>query len=218
MGRAEPETTPLHQAAVKLSQILAHDVEMSADGKVKGIRQVSAGDRSGAAADAHAAFSEGLERQCCAGEMIPQFVHQNGQALRSPVRERPLALALELGDRFGDVLVEAVVERLELIVGNLRILLDGQLGNSLADYPTVLNNLAHDEAHPQQVAAVKDGALAELSWGRRWMAEDLDKLVQLGLRQGPRRFECVPSFPRILRRKTTFGKKERAISDGRCSA
>jgi|JI9StandDraft_1071089.scaffolds.fasta_scaffold30663_3 hypothetical protein len=45
MGPWAPETTPLHQAAVQLSQILAHDIEMSADGKVKGIRQVPAGDR-----------------------------------------------------------------------------------------------------------------------------------------------------------------------------
>lgn len=45
MRPATPETTPLHQAAVQLSQILAHDVEMSADGKVKGNRQVPAGDR-----------------------------------------------------------------------------------------------------------------------------------------------------------------------------
>lgn len=40
-----PQTTPLHQAFEQLSQILAHDVELSADGKAKGIRQKPAGDR-----------------------------------------------------------------------------------------------------------------------------------------------------------------------------
>jgi transposase len=45
MAPVEPETTALHQAAAQLGQILEHDVERSADGKVKGIRQVPAGDR-----------------------------------------------------------------------------------------------------------------------------------------------------------------------------
>ena len=57
-----------------------------------------------------------------------------------------VANAAELGDSPGDALVEARVERLELLVGDVRVALDGKLHHDLADVSVVVNHLRNGEA------------------------------------------------------------------------
>src|SRR5579862_3978768 len=72
-----------------------------------------------------------------------------------------LALTPVLAHRFRDGVVEAEIERLELGRGNGRLLLDGELGDRLADVSVIVNDLPHGDPLEQEVVAVPARGLTE---------------------------------------------------------
>jgi hypothetical protein len=94
-------------------------------------------------------------------------VRKEAQALGPAVRERQLPKAGVLGDRLRDGLVEAPVERPELVGRDRGLEFDGQLRHGLAHVPVVMDDLGHGEAGLPQLAAVPDGALRHLAAGRK---------------------------------------------------
>ena len=65
--------------------------------------------------------------------------------LTAVVGDDLIALAPELGDGIGYGVVEAFVESEKLIRRDRRLLLDGHLGNGLAEIPIIVDNLIHGE-------------------------------------------------------------------------
>src|SRR5205807_5409132 len=84
---------------------------------------------------------------------------------------RPSSLRREAGvlcQRFRDGRVEAAIQRVEFFYGNRRILIEGELGDCLADVAIVVDDLRHVEPQGKQVAAVAGGGRANrlrCKWG-----------------------------------------------------
>ena len=123
--------------------------------------QAAAEHGAGAAADAHGPLLEDGERELRGEEPVAQLVGERPQALGLREGDRLVAPALVLGDGVGDGVVEAAVERVELAGGDRRVRLVGQLRDDLADVAVAVDDLAHGEAHREQLAAVQGGALLD---------------------------------------------------------
>ncbi len=72
-----------------------------------------------------------------------------------PLAKRALAQPHVFGHGFDDGVVDAAIERLELVDGDVCSRLFGQLSHGLADVPVPVNDLRHGESHLQHVAAVQ---------------------------------------------------------------
>ena len=142
----------------------AHLGERAVD-EVAHARQVAAEHGARAAADSDASALEDLEGQHGIAEQVPQLVREEPQPLGLVIRDRQLALAPELGNGFGHRLVEAPVERAELVGRDRRVQLDGQLGDGLADVAIVVDDLGRGEPDLLQGLAMLGRAQADLMVG-----------------------------------------------------
>jgi hypothetical protein len=85
----------------------------------------------------------------------------------APARGLPVECGLvspapELGDGARDGVVEAPVQRPEVVRADGRVHFQRQVGNGLADVPVVVDDLRHGEPLEQEVVPVQDGALGNL--------------------------------------------------------
>jgi hypothetical protein len=74
----------------------------------------------------------------------------------------------ELGDRARDGIVEADVEDAELAHGDRRALLDGELGDRLAQVAIVVHHLVDGEVVPPQLVPVPGGRFLRSGTRPRW--------------------------------------------------
>ena len=123
---------------------------------------------------------------------------QYAESLRALAGECVLPVLSERRHRAGDGVVEAEVERLEIVDGHDGLLLDGEPGDDLTEIPVVVDDLAHREALMEALAAVRRGRrrdvrvvapLARRSPSQRLaelIEERRQRLGQLGLGGGGR--------------------------------
>ena len=105
-------------------------------------------------------MSQRLKREKRGIEQVAKFVRHLPQPLSLL---RPSSLRREAGvlcQRFRDGGVEAAIQRVEFFYGNRRILIEGELGDCLADVAIVVDDLRHVEPQGKQVAAVAGGGRA----------------------------------------------------------
>jgi hypothetical protein len=112
-------------------------------------------------------------------------MRQVAELFRITLPERLLAPAAELRHRPRDGVVEAEVQRLEVLGGDGDLLLDGRLGDGLADVAVVVDDLRDREPSREQLPAVQLGAGADgprrERLGRGLQAQ---RLRELGQEQG----------------------------------
>jgi hypothetical protein len=75
--------------------------------------------------------------------------------------DRGLAATRECSYGIGDRVVEATVQGAKLVGGHERFLLDGHLGDGLADVPVVVDNLIHAVSLAQHFSAVQGRGAAD---------------------------------------------------------
>ena len=84
------------------------------------------------------------------------------EVMRAKGSDGRVALLLVRGHGLCDSVVEATIERLELVGGDRESAFMGELRDTLADAPVVVNDLSHSKTHPQELAAVQRRALGDL--------------------------------------------------------
>src|SRR5580704_5040842 len=87
---------------------------------------------------------------------------EDAEALISLIFDRALAVAGIRRHRFRNGVVEAKVERLELLTENRRLYLDGECRDRLADLSVIVDDLTDGEPPPEEVLTVSTGARANL--------------------------------------------------------
>jgi hypothetical protein len=119
-------------------------------------------------------------------------MRQIAELFRFTVPEGLLALAAELRHRPSDGIVEAEVQRLEVLGADGDLLLDRRLGDGLADVAVVVDDLRDREPSREQLAAVQLGARADgprrERLGRGLQAK---RLRELGQEQGEPMLQLV---------------------------
>jgi len=73
-----------------------------------------------------------------------------------------ITLMGKFGHRIGDGVVEATIERPKLVDLDVRIELESEVGDRLAQVAVVVNDLVHGEAVQQQLPAMEGRGIANL--------------------------------------------------------
>ena len=117
---------------------------------------------AGASRDAHSPPSQDLERQHCGLDEVAEFVREETQALSFRFGGLQFSLPSVLGNRLGGHVVEAAVQRVELVGRDFRFHLVGEFGDRLTDVAVVMHDLPDGEALLEKIAGVVDGVGAHL--------------------------------------------------------
>ncbi|RPJ83278.1 MAG: hypothetical protein EHM13_07860, partial [Acidobacteria bacterium] len=142
-------------------------------------------DRPGAPAGRDPPALHRRKRQHGRGEKVTQLVRQVAEPFRFPVPERQLALAAELGHRSSDRIVEAEVQRLEVLGADGNLLIDRRLGDGLADVAVVMDDLRYGKPLRKQLAAVLACTGADGSGRKRFRGGlEAQSFCELGQEQG----------------------------------
>ena len=180
---------------------------------------------AGAPVNADAASRERIEGEHRGAEEVAHLVRQKTEVRHAGAADRSVTLLLVRGDGLGDGVVEAAVQRLELVGRDRDVAFIGQLRDALADAPIVMDHLTHRQPDPEQLSAVQPRARGHVPVPRTAIAlcraQDCDELVheqgqsvrQLG-RGGRRRLA-----PRELRARAHENLiavcKEKLVKHGR---
>ena len=100
-------------------------------------------------------------------EDVANLVRQLPQAFHFLARSRVGRDARVLGDRFGNGGIQAAIQGMKLPVCDRRALLDGELGNGLADVAVVVHHLRDVESQGAEIAAMARGGGGD-GIGRKW--------------------------------------------------
>ncbi len=141
--------------------------------------------RARAPADSNIPGLENVKRDDRGVGQVPQFMSQEPQPLTSArvfaIESGLVGDASVFGDRVGDGVVQAAVQRTKVLGADWRVHFDRQLGDSLADVTIVVHDLRHGKPLKEQVMPVPDCALPHL-WIRR--QAEAQRIHQLGEEHG----------------------------------
>ena len=145
-------------------------------------RQAAMEDDPGAPRDADVARLEDLERQDRRVDEIPQLVRQKPEALAAArgllVEGGLIPSAPILGDGARNRVVQASVQRAEVIDADRRAELQRQIGDGLTDVAVVVDDLRHGEALKQQVVPMQHARCRRSPGSNMAGAQRVDQLIQ----------------------------------------
>ena len=114
--------------------------------------------RAGAAADADVPGPEHFERHAGRVDQVADLVGEEAEALvllrGGDVAHRLMPFTSVLRHRAGDGIVQAAIERAEVVDADRRVLLHREVGDRLADVAVVVHDLRHGEPLQTQLAPV----------------------------------------------------------------
>ena len=138
--------------------------------------------RAGTPTDANVPGLENFERHDRGVRQVPQFMGEEAEALAPAcgfsIDARLISLTPVLGDRAGDGIVEASIQRPKVVGADRGVQLHCQFGDGLTDIAIRVHDLRHREPLKQEVMSMLDRAPADLGAGGLAEAECLSQLVK----------------------------------------
>ncbi|HEY3584394.1 MAG TPA: hypothetical protein VGL90_08445 [Casimicrobiaceae bacterium] len=135
------------------------------------LQQAALEQCAGRPAQSHIAELDGRQREHRGAEEVAQLVCEKPKAfielVHLLVRNDQVPLITEFRDRHGDGVVEAAVQRAELVDADGGVGFDCEISDGLAKITIVMNDLLDGEPALQEFAAVKGGGFADLGHDRR---------------------------------------------------